>query len=304
MGVYSMMLEMLERAGVASFLEAGRKVRLGNSYVRAVAYHATPRQFSGGFRHQMKYLSEHFQPLNEDGLRDFLAGRSGRGREKPGLVVTFDDGLYDQYETAVPILEEFRIPGWFFVTSTLPALPAASQLQFCRDATIVPGTELLERAGRGLPLAMGKKELADLSRRGHVIGCHTAHHLRFEEGIDQEIMRKELSGSREWLAHCLGHSPRSFAWVGGEKPETYAGNSRECIADSGFEFAFTTKSSPILRDSDPLVLHRTVLDPWLAQETFRMKIAGASDLAHARSRHRIEEGFKNARKSSMAVRDH
>lgn len=122
---------------------------------------------------------------------------------------------------------------------------------------------------------MGEQELANLSRRVHVIGCHTANHRRFTEGITPDTMFQELTQSRAWFVHSLGIVPRSFAWVGGENTSTYARDSRECIVSLGFEFIFITKSAPIIRDSDPCVLQRTMLDPWLSPEVFRMKIAGA-----------------------------
>jgi len=67
------------------------------------------------FREQMIWLSNKFTvlPLN-DALEQLSTGKSFR---KPLIAITFDDGYYDNFDYASPILEEFGLRATFFVTS-------------------------------------------------------------------------------------------------------------------------------------------------------------------------------------------
>lgn len=63
------------------------------------------------FREQMSFLVNHYPivRLGDDWSRI----------SQPSVVVTFDDGYRDNYEHALPVLEEFGIPATFFVSTGL-----------------------------------------------------------------------------------------------------------------------------------------------------------------------------------------
>ncbi|MBV8477800.1 MAG: polysaccharide deacetylase family protein [Acidobacteria bacterium] len=83
------------------------------------------------FRGQMEVIAREFNPITIEDLFLFLKGQ----RDLPSrpVVVTFDDGYADNYHLASPILEQFGIPGVFYVTvdcveRQMPPWPA--QLRF------------------------------------------------------------------------------------------------------------------------------------------------------------------------------
>ena len=71
----------------------------------------TPRQFED----QLIELSKHGNFISQGTLRTFIK----EGKELPlnSLLITFDDGLLEQYELALPILNKLDIPAIFFVCS-------------------------------------------------------------------------------------------------------------------------------------------------------------------------------------------
>jgi peptidoglycan/xylan/chitin deacetylase (PgdA/CDA1 family) len=259
-----------------------RRARLGSSWIRVLAYHGTPDASIESLEEQLRYLAERFQCVDQDALSMFLNG--SLRLERPGLVISFDDGLRDNYTNAAPMLERHGLSGWFFATSTLPSLPESEQLAFCgsHELIVPPGTE-----GR---IAMNWAELRDLAGRGHTIGCHTANHRRFRSEIPAELVESEISTSSAVFLERLGRVPSSFAWVGGE-PDTYSVTGLAAIRKAGYRFAFTTRSAPVTHTSNPFLLHRTVLDASMPFGAFRMKVAGASDLAHAASRSALERSL-------------
>jgi peptidoglycan/xylan/chitin deacetylase (PgdA/CDA1 family) len=66
------------------------------------------------FRQQMEMLARHWTPVSMDDVLLFTRGE----KELPAqcFAVTFDDGYADNFEIAAPIMEEFGIPGAFYIT--------------------------------------------------------------------------------------------------------------------------------------------------------------------------------------------
>ena len=66
------------------------------------------------FREQMRMLARDYQPVTMDDALLFVKGE----KELPShpVVVTFDDGYADNYEVAMPILNEVGVPAMFYIT--------------------------------------------------------------------------------------------------------------------------------------------------------------------------------------------
>lgn len=76
------------------------------------------------FESQLRALGRGRRFLTAD---EFVAGH-GRDAAEPGVLITFDDGLLDQYEHALPVLERLRVPAVFYIPMRPldPALPKLS----------------------------------------------------------------------------------------------------------------------------------------------------------------------------------
>jgi peptidoglycan/xylan/chitin deacetylase (PgdA/CDA1 family) len=301
MNAYQTALASMYRAGLAGVLDRRMRKLEALGYIRALGYHDTPPGAMPVFRRQVEFLAKNHVAVDEKGLGDFLAGNWKHDR--PGLILSFDDGLVDNYRCAAAALEEQGLVGWFFVSSGLPGLAPERQLRFCLDGRILkaaPPAPPGEDRASPERLGMDWSEIRELLGRGHVIGCHTATHRRFLVGSDPGGMEAELRESRETFREELGGYPASFAWVGGEGPGAYAPEGFAAVRKLGFRYAFTTKSFPIFPGADPLALHRTMIDADTDFGAFRMKIAGISDLAHARDRRKIERAFAGANAGKSA----
>ncbi len=282
-----MSISAIDMLGVFS---AGRDQGEPPRYIRAVAYHHTDRSATASLRRQLDYFRRHYHGLVEDDLDAFFTrGELGEARKpgaartggKPGLIISFDDGLVDHYGVAAPLLEEYGFKGWFFVPAALPLMAISEQRAFCEANGLFLPPDSGERIG------MNREELVDLARRGHVVGCHTMNHRRFNGFVDAELLGRELKLAGDALGAVMGAVPRSFAWVGGE-PDTYHPLVQEALEREGFSYAFTTMSAKIRPEADPLMLHRTVLDADMPYPLFLAKVEGVSDLIHLGRRRALE----------------
>lgn len=67
------------------------------------------------FKMQMEYLAENYRMLTLD---DFIVGlKEGFFDDRPSCLITFDDGWIDNYDYALPIMKENKIPGVIFLAT-------------------------------------------------------------------------------------------------------------------------------------------------------------------------------------------
>lgn len=61
------------------------------------------------FETQIKYLSDHFEVV--------ALSNSNQKTKRQKVILTFDDGYEDNYTHALPILEKYKVPATFFITT-------------------------------------------------------------------------------------------------------------------------------------------------------------------------------------------
>lgn len=251
------------RTGADRALVAIQRFRLGNAFIRAVNYHGTPAVDADSFRRQLEYYRKRFVPCGQSQLAAFLE-RGEWDADKPGLIVSFDDGLRTNYEVAAPLLEQYGFVGWFFVP-----------------------TDFVE-AGRwpdGRP-AMSWDDLRELCDR-HVVGCHTRTHHRLTATTPDAQLDDEINSAKHVLEAGLRRRVDVFCWVGGEE-RSYSAAAAQRIDRAGYRFSFMSCSHPVTRETDPLHLHRTHIESSWPLDLVRLQLSGVADWASARKRQRVD----------------
>lgn len=277
--VKSVLSAALGACGVTGgLMHLQRRVR-GPRFMRAINYHGTPAEQAESLDRQLAYLARHFRGVNLAELEAFLA-TGAWPHDKPGLMVTFDDGLRSNLEVAVPLLEKHGFVGWFFAPVAFIDAASAEQADFARRASIRPGD--VPHDGR---VAMSWDELRALHGR-HVVGCHTMTHRRLHAKVPLEEMRHEVVDARTEIERRMGCEIPVFCWVGGEE-ENYSRDAARLVREAGFRVGFMTSSGPVLAGNDPLQVQRTNLECDWAVHLVAFQLCGSMDLLHAARRKRV-----------------
>ena len=91
-------------------------------------------------------------------------------KNKPGLILSFDDGIKDNFEIAYPLLEKYGFIGWFFVPTDFVITAVKEQLGFAKNHQITMNMDLKEDR-----VAFNWDEINILANN-LVIGGHTRSH--------------------------------------------------------------------------------------------------------------------------------
>ena len=228
------------------------------NYIRVVNYHETPECDSSSFVNQLVWFKDHFTPISQNDLYGFLDGQI-EFDDKPGLLLTFDDGKANNYTTGKRFLEENGFWGLFFISSALI----------------------------GHEGYMTWEQVVDLLGCGHGIGCHTATHHRMDASDSPDILEYEIMHSKKEIENHTGYAINSFCWCGGEE-EHYTKKAGNMIKKAGYSYSFLTNSQVVLPDTNHYMIERTNIEADWSLSLVKFQLCGFMDNRFAGKRNRVE----------------
>ena len=159
----------------------------------------------------IEFFKQHLEILKEKSFktitfRDLL--RSNYKHEEKNAVLTFDDGLLDNYENAVPLLVEFGFKATFFV------VPGYDHVTRWVNPHNRKWSDQI-KPGFTIPfknmIAQHRKELIKLKME---IGCHTYSHAALTK-LDKSQYEYEIINSKQILEQELGCHIETFCYPKG-----------------------------------------------------------------------------------------
>ena len=261
--------------GITQFLFS---CHLQRNTIRVVNYHCTPECDLYNFEKQILFYKKYFVVLDLDKFRLFFKSKM----LKPGLIITFDDGLRSNFDYATKILNKHKITGWFFVPSDFVKL---NSINFTKDHDIITRQVYSdERYG------MNSDELRILSKH-HVIGSHTKSHYRFKSDDSYDILKNEILTSKVELENIIDNKKiDSFCWVGGEL-DHYTFNAYEMIKKAGYKYGFTTNNFRLKRNSDLYNINRTNIESNYSFHLLLFQLSGLMDISYFFKRKKVKNIF-------------
>lgn len=190
--------------------------------------YTTPRQFDG----HLRWLKT--QPVEFTTFARLSAGQTSDFRTK--IVITFDDGLHDNYTAALPILQKYDVPAVIY--------PIMGELG--RRAVTWP--EAKDQTPADI---ISEREIREMADRGIEFGSHLMDHTHLTRHDHEEQMR-QLTESKNALEQILSADALSVAYPYGDVDEAAVARAKQ----AGYQFGLTTIEGSNTRDSDPMQLKR------------------------------------------------
>ena len=282
---------VMDRIGVTSLSFAVQRWTL-SPFIRVVYYHDVPPAMSARFERQLEFLKQSFVPASKADL-DQLLTRGVWTHDRPGLIVTFDDGLRSHYEVVAPILDRLGFQGWFFVPVDLVTLPPAEQPAATSRHGVLHDCDTM----RDPRVFMNEAQLAALSER-HIVGCHTATHVRLSRELSDSQLHVELNSAKQRLEAILGRKVEAFSWVGGEE-WAYSETAAKIVANL-FEYAFTTNTCIARPGTSRLNIDRAHVEVSFESSLVRLHLSGMMDLYYRPKRRRLDSRLRPCSPSAVA----
>jgi len=271
----------LRYSGIEWMLFTIMRLYYSKAHIKVVNLHSVTSSDVPNFKRQLDLYMKYYSPASLDDLNNLLV--HGQWQKKlPGIIISFDDGLSNNYHVAAPVLEEYGARGLFFVpTDFINQSPSDQKIYAEKHRIVIPD----DYTGNG-GLAMSWSEIVDLANRGHMLGSHTHSHCRFYSSVSSEQTRLEMSESKRLLEEKLKKQVTIFGWVGGET-ETYNSTASRWIVKTGYTRSFTTIPVPITRETNKFLLGRTEIESNWPLSIVKFQLCGAIDILYALKRIKV-----------------
>ena len=210
------------------------------------------------FAQQMRQLSANdYRAVSIEQAIAILASGKPFGKT---VVLTFDDGYCDFYDTAFPLLSECRFTATVFVMTG-----------YTRD-------EPLRFKGRR---CLSWREVRELHSRGIHFGAHTVTHPQLRS-VGPKQIEEELAGSKKAIEDHLGTAVRSFCYPFAfpEADRDFRRQVKDSLIRNGYENGVTTILGLAQPGCDPFFLPRLPVNTWDDPRFFQAKLEGAYDWLH------------------------
>ncbi|NCD08059.1 MAG: polysaccharide deacetylase family protein [Negativicutes bacterium] len=251
--------QVFDAAGMNDILLSLLNRILNNNYVRIINYHHIFNENTSNFEKHLQWYTNHFENCDYQKLVRFLQ-KTYSFKDKPGIMITFDDGFADNYLNAYPLLQKYGFTGYYFVSTGL-----VGQNDY-----------------------MNRDQLKEMIKNNHIVGCHTYTHHRMAIKDSNETMHREIVQAKTALERILDNPIDFFCWVGGEE-NTYTKNAVGLIKNCGYKFALMTNSEPVLQSTDTYQMQRTNINDDWDLSLIKFQLSGIIDLKYKSKRERIKK---------------
>lgn len=191
------------------------------------------------FDHQMGYLSTQYHPMSLERMVQCL--RDGVILPPRAIAITFDDGYRDNYESAYPVLQKYRVPATIFLATDFI------------ETGVLPAWEKGHYTGeKALMLSWG--QVREMSDAGVSFGSHTLSHPLLTR-IPRKRYEHELCRSKEIIEQQIGRPVTLFAYPSGD----FNRETEEAVRQAGYDAAVSIRAGKNRPCDDVYALRRNVI---------------------------------------------
>jgi peptidoglycan/xylan/chitin deacetylase (PgdA/CDA1 family) len=226
-----------------------RMARQGRAPVSIIFYHRVADQelspwtiSCGDFARHIDWLQQNFDLIS---LAEAQQRLRSRQNTRPAVAITFDDGYFDNFHYALPLLVGRRIPVTYFVTTR----------------HILKTEPFPHDVARGQPQRPNTvAQLRELALQGVEIGAHTRTHADLGKISNPDKLYVEVVTAGEELQSALNCTIRYFAFPYGQHRNLNA-DAFHIAYEAGYEGVCTAYGGYNFPGDDAFHLQRFHADP-------------------------------------------
>jgi len=270
--------------------------RLFNQHgtIRIVNYHDVAPDEIAQFEKHLEFFQRNFYKVSMDDFENFLNGTMTK-HNKPGLLLSFDDGLRSHFEVVAPLLQKWGFSGLFLVPSEFLQVPRDEQMKYIERHRI--DSKAITHKYPDGRVSMTIDEVRLLAKT-HGVVCHTHSHRRLGRGISLSAAEYEIKHSKETLERMTGVEIKGFGWVGGELL-SYSAEAASIIKRLKFRYALITKAGLNNKKTRRLELRRSSLDAFWPVSLVSFHLCGLFDLLYWSQKLKISRVYKTSSEVNM-----
>jgi len=203
------------------------------------------------FNEQMDFLAqEGYKTLSADELLAFIKGEVSF-RQK-AVAITFDDGWFDNYLYAVPVLKRHRFKATFFVITARVEAASKDGRQGWGTVPEHETAKKLIQGGEAERVVLGWNMIKELAQNGLFrFYSHTITHRRCGDLTLPEL-QAEVVGSKASIEKELGVGCDYLCWPYG----SFSAETLAAAKNAGYNATFTTVDGFCEPGSDPFMIQR------------------------------------------------
>lgn len=199
-----------------------------------VNYHSTPKKFIPNFKHQLNLFKKHFNIINANELDNYFEGKLISN--KPNLLFTFDDGLKNNLYAA-EILKQNNITAFYFLVPDFIDTEKTKQKNYYLKHIRPIVNTAIDSEPEDFE-ALSWEEGKQLMKDGNIIGSHTQTHTIIGGKYSEEVIKKEIIGSKKYIEQMIGIKINAFCSI--NNTLLSVGKFEKKLIKENYTFHFTT----------------------------------------------------------------
>lgn len=180
---------------------------VNNAYIRNIEYYAATKTKISKYREDFKLFSEKYSSTTLSDMDSFFEEKRWI-KDKPGIILCFIGNDRAFYDVIYPLLEEYGLTGWFFISPEISDIPAEKQFEYAKQHDFVLRCTDYRDGER---LALSWEEIQEISEK-HEICCESFSNVMIKESFDERKLEQEICASKTLLEKMLNKSVRAFHW--------------------------------------------------------------------------------------------
>ena len=163
---------------------------------------------------------------------------------KKSLMLTFDDGYYDNYQYGYEVLKKHNIPAVIFLITSL--IPGEKK----RNLPFKSHHELNKHPDKNYFLSL--EEIKEMHSSGLIeFDSHTHTHQNCVN-LSKEELEFQMCESKNFIKSLINRDFYGFCWPRGR----FDDNALEAVKRCGYDFAFSTIEGPFSFKHDKFIIRR------------------------------------------------